>query len=422
MSIQRVQSGVPTGGQFSGTAHEESSVALDEDDRGDLDGVEGRCEQCGQWTSPNNAHICGAHTALAARMDEVHHKVEVANRRLARLGLEDRFEVEILGERTESRTTEGGQTETRDMVDYRLNRPSIKLGDWTFAGRLDVLSDGTPVAMTAPGVELNGFRPDTQMCDHCGTNRNRTSTYLLQDRQGEVKQVGSNCLEAFTGIAPKGLWSMEWEAEDQEESEGFGSGGWESATAPADIVCMSLAVTGNGRAYLSNQRAEYQGGIPSGSQVREYLFPTPRVRETEEYQAAEALATGPETVELAQRVLEFARNMEGDGDYPSNLRAMAQQEHLTYKHIGLMASAVSGWHREQEKLAEQAAERAAPSRNEWIGSPKDKLAGIPVTVVGLTYIPGEYGTTTLITMRDDQGRALKWFASNPPKLMRAARL
>lgn len=209
---------------------------------------------------------------------------------------------------------------------------------------------------------------------------------------------------------------MEWEAEDHEESQGFDSGGWESATPPADIVCMSLAVTGNGRAYLSNQRAEYQGGIPSGSQVREYLFPTPRVRQTEEYQAAEALATAPETVELAQRVLEFARNMEGDGDYPSNMRAMAQQEHLTYKHIGLMASAVSGWHREQEKLAEQAAERAAPALNEWIGAPKDKLAGIPVTVVGLKYIPGDYGGQSLITMRDDQGRTLKWFASNPPEL------
>jgi len=207
----RVGAGVQTGGQFTGTAHEESSITLDADDRAE---VTDRCDQCGQWTSPDTAHICGAHAALASRMPEVDHKVEMANRRLARLGLEDRFEVEILGRRTESRTTEGGETETREMADYRLNRPSIKLGEWTFAGRLDVLPDGTPVAMTAPGMELNGFRPDTQLCDHCGTKRNRTSTYLLQDGAGEVKQVGSNCLEAFTGIAPKGLWSMEWEAEE----------------------------------------------------------------------------------------------------------------------------------------------------------------------------------------------------------------
>ncbi len=34
------------------------------------------------------------------------------------------------------------------------------------------------------------LRPDTQLCDHCGTKRNRASTYLLQDGVGEVKRVG----------------------------------------------------------------------------------------------------------------------------------------------------------------------------------------------------------------------------------------
>jgi len=119
---------------------------------------------------------------------------------------------------------------------------------------------------------------------------------------------------------------------------------------------------------------------------------------------------------LAERVLEFVRTMEGDEDYPSNLRAMARQEHLTSHHIGLMASAVSGWHRKQQKLVKEEVERATPALNEWIGARKDKLAGIPVTVVSLKpMLEGNY-PSTLVTMRDDQGRTLKWFASNPPEI------
>lgn len=69
--------------------------------------------------------------------------------------------MEILGERSESRTNEADERETRDMIDYKLNRPAIKLGEWQFAGRRYFLDDGTPVAMTAPDVELHDFRPET---------------------------------------------------------------------------------------------------------------------------------------------------------------------------------------------------------------------------------------------------------------------
>lgn len=140
------------------------------------------------------------------------------------------------------------------------------------------------------------------MCNHCGTNRNRTSTYLLQSDDGEVKQVGSNCLEAFTGIAPKGLWSMEWAPDDasSDDEGGFGSGGWERAAAPEDVLRRALAVTDNGRHHVSVARAEYGGEIATSGTVRQYLFPSPRKRDTPEYQAAETRAQSPETAALAQ--------------------------------------------------------------------------------------------------------------------------
>ncbi|MDQ2737922.1 MAG: hypothetical protein M3Y35_04705 [Actinomycetota bacterium] len=408
----RVSAGIPTGGQFSGQARAESTSALQAPAASDTDSLDDRCPDCGQWTSLDTEHVCGRMTALASRMDEVRHKIDLANQKLARNGLGGRFEIEILDRRVENRTTEGGGTEQRAVVDYRLSRPEVKIGGWTFAGRLDVLADGTTVAMTIPGQELDGFRPTDQQCDHCETKRARNSTYLLRGKDGDVKQVGSNCLEAFTGIAPKGLWSLNWEPE-LKDSDGQGNtgGGWELAATPMATLRMALAVTENGRGYASRARAEYGVVAATGDLVRSYLWPSPKLTREDDYKIAAAQADSDETGKLADEVLEYARTIEGDTDYATNMRAMAAQEYLTDRHVALLASAVSGWHREKEDQVRKAVEAANPGRNEWISAPGEKIAAVPATVTGVRYIEGDYGTTTLISFRDEGGHTLKWFAS-----------
>ncbi len=433
----RVRSGVPTGGRFAAAAHAESEVRLtvtspaDEPALNEIAATDGgadspdqRCPECGRYTSPGTDHICFAHSALASRLDEVRHRVEVANRKLARQGIAERFTVEVLGRRSESRTDQGGITATREMVDYRLNRPPLKLGEWSFAGRVDTVADGTPIVMSTPDVQLHGYRPDAQQCDHCGTNRNRNATYLLCDGEGRVKQVGSGCLEAFTGITPRGLWSLEWNADtgDDDDSDGFGSGGWEQSATPDAVLRVALAVTDNGRSYLSRARAEESGQDASSSAVQSFLFPTPDTVASPEYQDLKGLADSPETAALAQEVLEFARTMDGDDDYPSNMRVLAAQEQLSGKHIALVASAVSGWHRERERQVKAAAEAAAPHLDEWIGQPGDKITAVPATITAVRYLDEAYGTTTLLAMRDDAGHSLKWFASGHKDFTDGARV
>lgn len=113
-------------------------------------------------------------------------------------------------------------------------------------------------------------------------------------------------------------------------------------------------------------------------------------------------------------MLEYARTIEGDDDYPSNLRSMAAHEHLSSKHIGLMASAVSGCRSQQEQEAKAEADRATPALDEWAGAEKDKLAQIPATIIRRKPMShGDY-PNALFIMRDGEGRTLKWLASNPP--------
>lgn len=39
-------------------------------------------------------------------------------------------------------------------------------------------------------------------CDHCGTNRARSVTFIVEHENGDVRQVGKSCLKDYTGIAP----------------------------------------------------------------------------------------------------------------------------------------------------------------------------------------------------------------------------
>jgi hypothetical protein len=56
-------------------------------------------------------------------------------------GAAEGFEVEIPCQPSEIRTNGAGKRETREIVDYRLNRPAIKLGEWQVAGHLEFLAD-----------------------------------------------------------------------------------------------------------------------------------------------------------------------------------------------------------------------------------------------------------------------------------------
>lgn len=356
------------------------------------------------------------HRVPAQSFDDVNHQVALANRRLARNGIEERFEIVDVEHYTESRENPDGSRRQRDMVSYRLNHPALKIGGWQVAGRIDRLADGTLIAMNAPGQELGGWRPQHQECDHCGTSRRRTNTYLLRGEDGDIKQVGSNCLESFTGIRPEGMWALEYDIEDRMDRRhggGWGSGGWQDVRTPQNIVAYALVLSDEGRSYRSRRNADIDGGVSTGQAVQDHISPTPRMRNTPEYRASIERIYSEETQERAAQVIEFARNIEGDNDYTANLRSLASQEYITSRHYNFVSSAVAAWRREQDRQTERAVrERTAENAlNEWYGEVGERIGNFPVTVTGVRYLNGNYGTTTLLSMKDSEGRTFNWFAS-----------
>lgn len=346
----------------------------------------------------------------------VRERVAKANRRLAKAGIVERFELAVSDKRlVEHRDPVTNLVIDRYYeVDVRLVVPSIGYNGWRFAATLSFEQAGT-VVRTVPG-EVCDYRPTSQVCDQCGTVRERNETFVVRnDETGEYKQLGRNCLELFLGVKPS-LWIYDVRVGTYESEGGFGGG--VQVESVRSIVAAALAVSDAGRAYRSKAAAEYSGAATS-EETRACLYervtgsrPADQERKQElqawRVQAAEYLREGT----LIDAVIEAAKAIEGDSEYAGNIRVLAACEHVDVANIGFVASFVAVYNRAIKRQAERVARTARAAASSWIGNEGDKKVATVGTVTGLRKIEGAYGTTLLVEWTTAEGDVCKWFASN----------
>ncbi|SDH37466.1 hypothetical protein [Microbacterium sp. 77mftsu3.1] len=322
-----------------------------------------------------------------------------ANRRLERAGVEDRFTYE-----TEDYIhREEGDPVGVAAVRLTLNAPTLKVQGWKFAAAHE---------MTADGHILN-FGPakiDEMRCDHCGHTRRRGKVFTVVNEDGEEKVVGSNCLVAFLGIRPEGLWSMTFDLDDDreeaEERDRFAQATGDIVIPARELVGAALAASRDGEEFVPKSKATTEE--PSTAQkvlveLRRYL----------------ALGEEPERREMAGKILAWVNEQpEGDSPYIDNLRTVlaGQDRQVGTRHFGIGVSAVSAyrnalrWKAEQDAAKSEADELYNPGH---IGAVKERFRGRPMTVtVCEVSHTGEHGPSTRVVFRDDEtGNQVIWWAS-----------
>ncbi len=395
----RQPAGIPVGGQFTTTTRGETGTELVADDIDETD------------AQP-------VYDFAAHRLDEAVAKIDAANKKLARNGIEQRFTYDVEEYISTYTTREHGfdETITEKRCKLTLNEPEFAFGGWTFVAALDHTGAGV-IARTAPGQPLDGWRPDDQACDHCGTHRRRNATYVVTDADGNRKQVGSDCLEPFLGVKPKGLWALGYDLEgdlkDTDDFFGHGTAGTTDVDV-RELIATALAVSDGGKSYVSRARAEEWGKNATSSATTSMLFGRPVNREHAQERAATAeLARQYLEDGTADAVLAAGQDIEGDDDYPVNLRTALAGDYVNMKHAGLAVSAVAVWRRQQERSVARAAKAAIPKG--FIAPVKAKIAGVKATVTKVAYVDNPYdyhgGVNTLVIFQAEDGHQVKWFAS-----------
>ena len=334
-----------------------------------------------------------------SKFPEAQKRIARANRRLERAGIEERFEISY----EEYIHVPEGEAVGVAAVRMTLNTPKLAIEGWSFAGAHEMTADGHIVNYGSTKV--------TEMrCDHCGHTRRRGKVFTVVNDHGEQMVVGSNCLTAFLGVKPEGLWSLTFDLEAIDEDEGERDV-WSRATGdtvvPAlDLVGAALAASNDGTEFVPKSRASMEN--PSTAAVVGKDL-------------AEMVAAGEEPERRAQAEVILAwvnAQRDGESDYIDSLRSVlaGKERWVGRKHFGIGVSAVSAYRNAQEwaeRDAQKREEAGALYQQGHVGEVGVRFRDRAMTLqVAEVREGGEFGPTTRMVFRDDEtGRQVLWWAS-----------
>lgn len=336
-------------------------------------------------------------TFPASRLQEAEARIAKANRKLERSGIEERFTF------TTEEFVETHEDGSRyQMIRLTLNTPTIKENGWQFIASVDKAADGTPLTRVIPGQELNGYRPDSMLCEHCGSRRHRKTTYLVKNAQGEYKQVGSNCLESFLGVRPRGLWALNFDPQEDGnliDAEGRIHRSSADRLIPTeDAVAIALAASEGGERFITASRARDTGQTSTSQEVSSYLF--------------NSRSNGPDydVDAFRDRAKEIINStaFTGNSDYETNMRTLMNQEDITPRQLGMVVSVISANRRQQ--VQQERAER--PRSVGYVAPVGETVSNVPAKVKRIRSFTSDYGyppkTGTIFILTTPDNQEIKW--------------
>ena len=309
--------------------------------------------------------------------------------------------------------------------------PEPKLNGWEFVATLQHL-EGINVIRRVPGteedVDLSQHRAGEATCDYCKTVRDRKDTFIvhqvdtdaahaeLADDKGNV-QVGRNCLRDFLGHGnPQEIASYleRWMNLDELEEEGEGpSGGRVKEYMPVEDYLMHVATMLRTSGWASRSSGE----LATADQAR---------MNRQAYNSQERDKSGrqmwvdpiPQDEERAKAAIAWAREYLGAkvhqsqdaSEFESNMYAMAKGEHVPDRGEGILAYVMVAHAKFEEREIERRERAKVEADSVHVGTVGERM-DVEATVMSVYEHEGNYGTTFITKLRDDQGNIYKWFGS-----------
>lgn len=289
-------------------------------------------------------------------------KIAKANAKAERAGLGRPFAIAGRGT-TETTVTKAGIKVPITLATLTILAPTPSVDGWELAATLDWHSTSTVVVRVSPTWGTDPLpRPTDQRCDHCGTLRERHDTYLVSNGD-EVKQVGSSCLEAYTGIHLGWVSAFQniGDPLDEADIRAFHSKGGRSISR---TVALTLAIALVDAKGFVSAKASSDRGVPSTRRDVELLAFGPYNKADRDYAdelkalIASRTRSDEAIADEVADIVAWAAGLSGN-DYLDNLRAILADEVFGDRSLGFAVSAVSARRRE---VAKAVAKAAAPPR------------------------------------------------------------
>lgn len=302
--------------------------------------------------------------------------------------------------------------------DLRFEGEAPRINDFAFQAALTHTPAGNLVSR-GPGVEtdLSGWRETSARCQHCGLDRNRAETFLLQAPTGELVQIGRNCLVDYIGTKDvanavqlwKAFQDLVGEITDDDGEYGFG-GGWISPTTPVEFLAYAVSSV-KYRGFRKSQSDDEQ--IMSTKAHVSWLMGCCASRDG----YAEWLACQPkeEHFARAEEIMAWVAESNDSSDYMHNARIGCGARTVLSRTEGILASLPTSYDKHLGVVAER---RERPAVGPHVGAVGDKIwAKVVVRYTTRIEVPGHsyYSPTDiklLVVMTDENNSKFKTFTTS----------
>lgn len=293
------------------------------------------------------------------------------------------------------------QTFTVAGVDIDINCDGlVKANGWTVLAHIEHGEAGNIVTAIGEAEISPDWYTTPARCDHCGTNRIRTVTFIVENESGERRQVGKSCLKDYTGIAPSValMWAEvvnifpNMDCSDGEWHERQPSMMYKTSTILAHAV-DTIKTHG----YI---KSDYPNSTRNA--VVELV-------KTDAVPSEDALKTADEMIAWLNGIGTDVIGIERD------CAPFARSGYAKIKHIGRLAYMPIAYKQYIErKAAEEAKELArekAAKTSAYVGNIGDRVEFVAETAELVTSWETMYGRTFLYKFTDENGNVFIWFAS-----------
>lgn len=279
----------------------------------------------------------------------------------------------------------------------------IKWNGWNVIARIEHKDAGNLVYSMTNTPDTKWWTMDS-FCDHCGTNRARNVTYILEDKDGNRKQVDSTCLKEFTNGLDAEALAKYFEIYNMDERDAY---------IPTTKTILYLKTKDVLSAYIreteENGFVKSDGEKPTRLSGRRYF------------------GTDNKNMDKVEAVIKFYESKDDTSDFIMNVKSVLRNEYCDFSMFGILACL---WHcytrelkrieREQQKkeIREQTSLHPHFKEMKEISKiskhlyKKDQKIQIEVTGKIVTSFENFYGETVRVyCFTDREGNIYTWKTS-----------
>ena len=357
------------------------------------------------------------------RVEEFLKKIKTFNNKAKKLGLPEVVASKIGSEvrEYEYKNADGSKSKYYiEWFEYNIDGSIPRLGGWAIHSKIEPASQvAGNFVYTNKGFEpREDLRTTGMVCEHCNMSRARSLVYLLQNMEtGEQKLVGKSCLKDFLPELPV-TDVLAYLESLKKLSTGEGDEDVEYNNLPRDVyvypvdmlVAESLVLIRKW-GYISKKaaREQYESTAGEGQEItataslvantndkaRRALYP--------EHEIAEIFKSGK-----VEACIEWMKAQDTKSDFMYNLKLAVEQAAAPFKMFAFVVAGVSMFLRAtEEKVQKETVNKV----NEFIGVVGQREEFHNLKIVREYVSQGQFGSTFITTMEDEDGRCVVWFAS-----------